>query len=99
MEASDGRTRLAWSFRPGEGGAGVAARFCAATGDGGADGADGEPASRSVGRGHGAAQIDLQADEARRWRAPEGAVVAGPDAPQSALRRRDQGPGRLAPVL
>ena len=42
---------------------------------------------------------DLQADQARRRRAAEGAVVAGPDLAEPALRRRHQGPGRLAPVL
>ena len=80
-------------------GADVASRLRAAYGGGGAGGADGEPASRPVGRGDGAIAADLQADQARRRRASEGAVVAGPDLAEPALRRRHQGPGRLAPVL
>ena len=45
------------------------------------------------------ADVRVQADQARRRRRAQGAVVAGRDAAQSALRRRHQGPGRLAHLL
>ena len=80
-------------------GADVASRLRAAHGGGGAGGAVRQPASRPVGRGHGAVAADLQADQARRRRPAEGAVVAGADPAEPALRGRHQGPGRLAPVL
>ena len=73
--------------------------FVRAHGGGGAGGAAGDPASGLCGRGDGAVAAGLQADQARRRRAAEGAVVAGADPAQSALRGRHQGPGRLAPVL
>ena len=50
-------------------------------------------------RGRGGGEAGLQADQARRRRGAQGAVVAGPDAAQPALRGRHQGPGRLAHLL
>ena len=99
MEASDGRARLAWFDRSGEGGRSVPPALRATPGGGGAHGPDGHTASRPVGRGDGPVQGDLQADQAG-WRRPaQGHLVAGADAPQSALCRRHQGSGRLPPVL
>ena len=43
--------------------------------------------------------VPVQADQARRRRRAQGAVVARRDAAQSAFRRRHQGPGRLAHLL
>ena len=42
---------------------------------------------------------DFVADQAGRRRAPQDALVAGPDAPQSPLRHRHQGPGRRPHLL
>ena len=46
-----------------------------------------------------AAGNDVQADQARRRRGPQGAVVAGRDAAATALCQRHEGPGRLAHLL
>ena len=54
---------------------------------------------RPVGVAQAQPKVDVQADQARRRRAAQGAVVAGPDPAQPALRRRHQGPGRLAHLL
>src|SRR5580704_5722382 len=96
---SNGRTQASGSDRPGEGWPPVAARLRAADAGGGADGADGDAVAGDRRGRDGAAGFDLQADQARRRRAAEGVVVAGPDAAQSAFRHRHQGPGRLAAVL
>ena len=61
--------------------------------------AAGRPDAPARGRRERAAGLDLQAHQARRRRPGEAADVAGPDAPQSAFRRRHQGPVRLARVL
>ena len=90
---------IARSDRPGEGGRAVPSRLRAADGGGGADGAAGGPAAGLAGRGQAQTQAGLQADQARRRRAAQGAVVAGADPAQPALRHRHQGPGRLAHLL
>ncbi len=65
----------------------------------GPDRAHGGPDAR-VGRGRpGAVQAGLQADQARRRRSAQDAVVAGRHPAQSVLRRRHQGPGRVAHLL
>src|SRR5918995_4173862 len=99
MGGIHGRTWLAWSVRPGEGGRTVASRLRAAYGGGGSGCPLCQSASRAVGRGDGAIAADLQADQARRRRLAEGAVVAGPDLAEPALRGRHKGPGWFAPVL
>ena len=53
----------------------------------------------SAGRGPGAVEAGVQADQARRRRSAQDALVAGRDPAQPALRRRHQGPGRLAHLL
>ena len=63
------------------------------------DRADGRPDAGLGGRGAGPDQDDVQADQARRRRAAQDALVAGRDPAQPALRRRHQGPGRLAHLL
>ena len=95
----DERRSFAPSDWPGEDRQGVPSGIPAQDGGGRSRGAAGEPAPGLFGRGHGPVEAGLQADQARRRRCAQGAVVAGADAPQSALRDRHQGPGRLAPVL
>ena len=94
-----GRASTARSHRAGEGRQGIAPLLRAKDGCARPDGADGEPDAELLRRGAGADEIRLQADQARRRRPAQGAVVAGRDAAQSAFRRRHQGPGRLAHLL
>ena len=89
------------AHRPREGRQAVAPRVRAEDAGARPHGAAGEPDARLLRRGAGAGEGEgpLQADQARRRRAAQGAVVAGRDAAQPALRRRHQGPGRLAHLL
>ncbi len=66
----------------------------------GPDGADGLDAADACRRGPGADRdARLQADQARRWRHAQAHLLAGRGAPEPALRRRHQGPGREPRLL
>ncbi len=63
------------------------------------DGADGRHDAEPIRGGDGCGRNPLQADQGRRRRRAEAAVLAGGDPAQSAFRRRHQGSGRLPDLL